>query len=138
VRNSRWISIALSGLATAGAILLASAVPSVRAGQPQPVPQVVDAAGGAASVSGGGVTLHSVSVDLPDSDRMFPGGDAADVMNNNCLACHSAGMVLTQPLLPRATWQGIVDKMRKVYKAPVAEEDVPAIVDYLAKLEPGS
>jgi hypothetical protein len=135
MRNSSRISIALSGLA---AILLAIAVPAVRASQPQPVPQVADAAGDAASVSGGGVTLHSVSVDLPDSDRSFPGGDAAEVMNNNCLACHSVEMVLTQPHLPRATWQGIVDKMRKVYKAPVAEEDVPAIVDYLAKLEPGS
>src|ERR1700759_1399458 len=116
--NSQRISMTLSGLAAAGAILLAAGVPPVRAGQP--LPQVADTAGGAGSVSGGGVTLHSVNVDLPDSDRMFPGGDAAEVMKNNCLACHSAGMVLTQPQLPRATWQGIVDKMRKVYKAPVA------------------
>jgi len=84
------------------------------------------------SVTGGGVTLHSVSVDLPDSDRTFPGGNKADVANNNCLSCHSAGMVLTQPPLSRAAWQAEVDKMRTVYKAPVAAEDVPTIVDYLA------
>jgi hypothetical protein len=86
------------------------------------------------TVAGGGVTLHSVSVELPDSDRTFPGGAAADAINNNCLACHSAGMVLTQPRLSRATWQAEVDKMRDIYKAPVAAEDVLAIVDYLANL----
>ena len=78
--------------------------------------------------------LKSVDLDLPMGDRMFPGDAAADAINNNCLACHSAGMVLTQPHLSRAEWQAEVDKMRNVYKAPVAAEDVPAIVDYLAKL----
>ena len=43
-------------------------------------------------------------------------------------------MVLTQPALSRAAWQAEVDKMRNIYKAPVAAEDVPAIVDYLAGL----
>jgi hypothetical protein len=43
-------------------------------------------------------------------------------------------MVLTQPGLPRAAWRVEVDKMRDLYKAPVAAKDVPAIVDYLANL----
>jgi hypothetical protein len=90
--------------------------------QPQPA---------AAKVTAAGITLHSVSVELPTSDRMFPGGDA-DAINNNCLACHSAGMVLTQPALTRITWERLVDKMRKDYKAPVDQDDVKAIVDYLA------
>lgn len=77
--------------------------------------------------------LKSVNVDLPTGDRMFPGDTAADAINNNCLACHSAGMVLNQPRLSRADWQAEVAKMRTTYKAPVADEDVPAIVDYLAK-----
>ena len=84
------------------------------------------------SVSGGGTTLRSVSVEFPDPARLFPGGDKAEAINNNCLACHSAGMVLTQPYLSRAEWQSEVDKMRNIYKAPIAAEDVPAIVDYLA------
>ena len=42
-------------------------------------------------------------------------------------------MVLNQPSLSRADWQGEVDKMRHVYKAPVAEGDAAAIVDYLAR-----
>ena len=84
------------------------------------------------SVSGGGTTLRSVSVEFPDPGRQFPGGDKAEAINNNCLACHSAEMVLTQPRLSRAQWQSEVDKMRNVYQAPVAAEDVPAILDYLA------
>jgi hypothetical protein len=81
--------------------------------------------------------LTSVNVDLPFGERMFPGGGAADAINNNCLSCHSAGMVLNQPALSRTSWQAEVDKMRNTYKAPVAPEDVPAIVDYLVKLGGG-
>lgn len=78
------------------------------------------------------ITLKSVTVDLPDSGRMFP-GPGSDAINNNCLACHSAGMVLNQPVLPKSAWQAEVTKMINIYKAPVSEEDVAAIVDYLAR-----
>jgi cytochrome c5 len=94
------------------------------AGQPAPAPSTVNA---------NAVTLQPVNVDIPNRDRHFE-GPGSDVVNNNCLACHSAGMVLTQPRLPRAVWQAEVEKMRNTYKAPVDAEDVPAIVDYLANL----
>jgi hypothetical protein len=81
--------------------------------------------------------LQSVSLELPDSGRLFPGGAKADAINNNCLACHSAGMILTQPHLSRVQWQAEVNKMRKVYKAPVAAADIPAIVEYLSNLNSG-
>jgi len=79
--------------------------------------------------------IKSTTVDLPAGDNLFPGGTAADAINNNCLACHSADMVLNQPALPRATWEAEVRKMIKVYKAPVDEADVAAIVDYLATIK---
>jgi cytochrome c5 len=88
------------------------------------------------AVAAGGVTLHSVRADFPDPGRIFPG--TADAVNNSCLACHSTGMVLTQPRLSRAEWQAEVNKMRNVYKAPIADADVPAIVDYLANLSNGN
>jgi hypothetical protein len=84
------------------------------------------------TVSAAGITLQSVSVDLPNSDRTFSGGAEADAINNNCLTCHSAGMVLNQPALTRSAWQQEVDKMRGQYKAPLNEADLPAIVAYLA------
>ena len=79
--------------------------------------------------------IKSTSVDLPPGDSLFPGGASADAINNNCLACHSADMVLNQPALPRATWEAEVHKMIAVYRAPVDVSDVPAIVDYLAKTQ---
>jgi|SRR5579864_862917 hypothetical protein len=78
------------------------------------------------------LTLQSEKVDLPQSSRTFP-GPGSDAINQNCLGCHSAGMVLNQPALPRAAWQAEVEKMIKVYKAPVAAADVGPIVDYLAR-----
>jgi hypothetical protein len=87
------------------------------------------------SVTAGGLTLHSVSVDMPDSQApLFPEGPGAEAINRNCTGCHSPGMVLTQPGLPQAVWQAEVDKMRTVYKAPVDADDVPAIVTYLTRV----
>ena len=42
--------------------------------------------------------LKSVTVDLPAGDRQFPGGAAADAINNNCTACHT-------PLIEAITWR---------------------------------
>jgi mono/diheme cytochrome c family protein len=81
--------------------------------------------------------LKSTTVDLPDGDRTFPPGPGAEAVNNNCLACHSAGMVLNQPALTRAEWAVEVHKMIAAYKAPVAAKDVDAIVNYLAALRSG-
>src|ERR1700722_14733925 len=79
--------------------------------------------------------LKSVKIDLPDSDRMFPDGPGSDAINNNCLACHSADMVLNQPSFSKQGWTAEVNKMINNYKAPVAPEDVGPIVDYLAALK---
>jgi cytochrome c5 len=82
-----------------------------------------------------GFVLKSENVNLPQSDRGLPEGPGRDVVQNNCFTCHSAGMILTQPPLPKAAWEAEVAKMRNVYKAPVDEKDVPAIVDYLTAVK---
>jgi hypothetical protein len=79
--------------------------------------------------------LKSVKVDLPNSDKIFPDGPGSDAINNNCLACHSAGMVLNQPALSKQVWAAEVTKMINAYKAPVASEDVGPIVEYLTGLK---
>ncbi|WP_428492038.1 c-type cytochrome [Rhodopila sp.] len=124
---SRFITLGV--IAGLGASLVAT--PAIAQ---QPVAQpVAQPAAAASTVSAAGITLHSVSVDLPNSDRTFPGSGDAEAINANCLTCHSAGMVLNQPTLTRAAWRAEVEKMRGQYKAPVDEADVPAIVAYLAK-----
>jgi hypothetical protein len=40
-----------------------------------------------------------------------------------------------EPRMPKAAWAAEVAKMRNVYKAPVDEKDVPAIVDYLTAVK---
>jgi hypothetical protein len=95
---------------------------------PTPVGPSAPAAAGAPQT----FALKSVSVELPTSDISFPGGAAADAINANCLACHSAGMVLTQPDLAKAAWLAEVDKMIHTFKAPIDQGAVSAIVDYLS------
>ncbi len=87
------------------------------------------------AVSGGGITLKSLSVNLPDSDREFPPGPGVEVAQGNCAACHSVGMVMNQPALSRATWEAEVHKMIVVYKAPVSEADAKTIVAYLDSIK---
>jgi hypothetical protein len=89
---------------------------------------------GAVPASADGVALPSVKVELPWGDREFEGEESTAV-NNVCLACHSAEMVLQQPKLSAAAWTAEVNKMRAVFKAPIEDADVPMIVDYLVKLQ---
>jgi hypothetical protein len=82
--------------------------------------------------------LKSTTVQFPESDRLFPNGPRSDVINVNCLICHSAGMVLNQPRLTTEAWAAEVNKMINVYKAPVAPADVGPIVDYLTSIKIGN
>ena len=84
--------------------------------------------------------LATVSVDLPDDFVPFadvPAGPSAAAINANCLACHSAEMILFQPHLSRPEWQAEVTKMRTIYKAPVDAADDAAILDWLVAMQAG-
>jgi cytochrome c553 len=128
-------AIARSAVAAVGVILLAIATQAGWTGQSALAEEAPPVAPAPSIVAGSGVVLHSVGVNFPHSDRTFPGGAGADAINNDCLICHSAGMVLDQASLSRAAWQDEVEKMRNTYKAPFAAEDIPRIVDYLANLK---
>ena len=84
------------------------------------------------------LVLKSVSVDLPFEGREFPGGPDSDAVKGNCLACHSADMVLNQPAMSKTQWREEVEKMRAAYKAPIDAKDVDTIVDYLVRIGGGS
>ena len=50
----------------------------------------------------------------------------------NCGSCHSLDYVLmNSPFLDRNGWDGSVNKMIKVFGAPINAEDAKAIVEYL-------
>jgi mono/diheme cytochrome c family protein len=123
---------AYGAVVVVGVVLFSIGTPAERSSR-SPVTEtpVSHAAPPTPGVSGNGVTLQSVSLAFPSSDRSFPGGTAAEAITANCTACHSPGMVLNQPGLTPAHWQAEVQHMRTNFKAPVADTDVPAIVAYL-------
>ena len=75
--------------------------------------------------------FRNVSIALPDDTTTLPDGPGVAAVTTNCTACHSPAMILTQPRLTRKAWEGEVEKMAKVYKAPIDQAAVPQIVDYL-------
>ncbi|CUA98990.1 hypothetical protein [Thiomonas bhubaneswarensis] len=82
------------------------------------------------------LTLKTQSITLPSSTRVFPGdGPGAKAANTYCLMCHSAGMVMNQPDLPKAAWLVEVNKMKNVFKAPIPDDQVPVIADYLESIK---
>ncbi|WP_150292849.1 hypothetical protein [Sphingobium estronivorans] len=123
-------ALAASMIGIAVLALIVTGRPGGHAPAPSPAPE----GPAPSSVSFAGFTLTSDAVSLPVDDRQFPDGPHADVINANCTSCHSASMALTQPTLSAEQWKATVTKMKEVYKAPVAEQDIPAIVDYLTAL----
>jgi len=72
------------------------------------------------------------TISLPgDAGMAFKPGPGVGAVQANCLTCHSSAYVSTQPLLSKAQWTAEVVKMKNVYAAPIPDDAVPAIVDYL-------
>ncbi len=72
------------------------------------------------------------TISLPGEAGMaFKPGPGAGAVQANCLTCHSSAYVSTQPVLSKAQWTAEVAKMKNVYGAPIPDDAVPAIVDYL-------
>jgi mono/diheme cytochrome c family protein len=75
-----------------------------------------------------------VRVALPENDEPFPPGIGADLAGSQCLICHSAGMVLTQPPLKKDEWRAEIMKMRSAYGAPIPDDQVDALSEYLKNI----
>jgi cytochrome c5 len=75
-----------------------------------------------------------VRVELPSSDESFPPGNGAEIANSQCLICHSAGMILTQPPLKKDEWRAEIMKMRTAYGAPIPEDQADGLAQYLKQI----
>lgn len=61
-------------------------------------------------------------------------GEGKALVEANCSACHSLDYIhMNSPFLDRKGWEAGVNKMIKVFGAPIRQEDVPKIVEYLTK-----
>lgn len=74
------------------------------------------------------VALEKVKTNLPDSA-------GAEVFKANCIVCHSLRYIQMQPNFPQKTWEKTVDKMRKMYGAPIDSSSAKIIVNYLMKIK---
>lgn len=72
--------------------------------------------------------------ELPDETATLRPGPGVEVAESNCTACHSVDYINFQPPNKgEAFWDAAVQKMIKVYHAPITEDDAKAITEYLAK-----
>lgn len=74
--------------------------------------------------------VHSIT--LPTIPPTLKEGAGKDKVMTLCAICHSPDYIPMQPPLPAKTWDAIVQKMIKVFGAPVNEEDAKTISSYLA------
>jgi sulfite dehydrogenase (cytochrome) subunit B len=81
-----------------------------------------------------GARAAEKSIKLPDDNAMaqLKPGPNVEVVRSNCIVCHSTDYIVRQPGSDAKKWEGEVQKMIKLYGAPISEPDAKAIVEYLA------
>ena len=69
----------------------------------------------------------------PDGAQLIPSSlPGYAKAQQNCVACHSAEYMITQPPnAGRPYWDAMTKRMKAVFKAPINDADMPEIVDYL-------
>lgn len=74
------------------------------------------------------------SIKLPDDNAMatLKPGPGVEATRANCAICHSTDYIVRQPGNDAKHWDAEVKKMVSVFGAPINDEDVKVIVDYLA------
>jgi hypothetical protein len=68
---------------------------------------------------------------LPAETASFRATPGAELAMAQCLQCHSAEYITTQPPLGRDAWRASIDKMRKKYGASIPTETEATLLDYL-------
>lgn len=72
-------------------------------------------------------------IELPVEAMKFKEGKGAELANAYCYTCHSVEYIATQPPMPRKFWEAAVLKMRDKFGAPIPEESVQPLIDYLTE-----
>jgi hypothetical protein len=79
--------------------------------------------------------LLPLAAQADESQIKLEDGPGKDKVAIHCAVCHSTDYIpMNSPFLDRKGWEGEVNKMIKVMGAPIPQEDVPVIVDYLTRL----
>jgi cytochrome c5 len=78
--------------------------------------------------------IVAASAFADESQVKLKDGEGKHAVEANCSMCHSLDYIqMNSPFLDRKGWEASVNKMIKTMGAPIRGEDVPTIVDYLAR-----
>jgi mono/diheme cytochrome c family protein len=77
------------------------------------------------------VIADPVRITLPAETASFRLGPGAEMAMAQCLQCHSAEYITTQPPLGREAWMASIQKMRGKYGAVISPEAESALLEYL-------
>lgn len=78
----------------------------------------------------------AVEIRLPPETAAFKPSQLPgyQLVQKNCMTCHAAQYVATQPPgMDRAYWDATVKKMKKPFGAQFSDADIAPMVDYLVK-----
>ena len=88
----------------------------------------------AACVLAAAFPAASVKIELPPESTSLKPAAGSELAIRQCAACHSADYVAIQPPgKPLAFWRAEVEKMKKVYGAPVPDDQIEPIAQYLTR-----
>ena len=74
-----------------------------------------------------------VKIQLPLETAVFKPAPGVDLANGQCLTCHSADYIATQPPKGRDFWKAEVEKMKSKYGAPIPPEVMSTLIGYFAR-----
>jgi sulfite dehydrogenase (cytochrome) subunit B len=72
------------------------------------------------------------SIELPPPEVALKEGKGMEVTKGYCSICHSLDYITTQPKFPKTKWEAEVNKMIKVFGAPIDAENAKVIVNYIS------
>jgi mono/diheme cytochrome c family protein len=72
------------------------------------------------------------TITLPPEKVDLKPGKGMDTVATSCNVCHSVDYIPMQPKGTKEKWTAEVNKMIKVYGAPVSEDNAKVIVGYIA------
>ena len=80
------------------------------------------------------IPVAALKIELPADSSTLRVAAGSDLAGRQCVACHSADYVAMQaPGKPLAFWKAEVEKMKKVYGAPIPDEEIEPIAQYLTR-----
>jgi mono/diheme cytochrome c family protein len=86
------------------------------------------------SIVAAALLLATGAAAADESSVQLKPGPGLEIVRSACAVCHSLDYIaMNSPFLDSAGWTKTVDKMRRVFGAPLSEEDAAKVVDYLAQ-----